>query len=214
MRPATLRIAAAVLWLLAALSCPAAESADRATVRWVNDGDTVLLADGRRVRYVGIDTPEIDHGRGRAEAFAVEAREANLRLVAGRKIRLAIDREPHDRYGRLLAYVYLPDGTMVNAEMLRLGLGVAYFKRPNVTLFPQLLAAQRDAMRAGRGLWRKGAPAGPPVTGNRRSRRFHLRSCPAASRIRPENRVFFQKKRDAFWDGYSPAGDCIPKQYR
>ena len=202
------------LWLGLLSACTPSGNADWATVKHVNDGDTILLSDDRRVRYIGIDTPEIDHENRRAEAFGYEARDANQRLVATRKIRIMVDREPQDRYGRTLAYVYIPDGTLVNAEILRLGLAVVFYKRPNISLFAELLAAQREAMASGRGLWKKIQSDRTAVVGNRNSLRFHLSSCQAVQHIRPYNRVVFKKKWDAFWNGYSPSRDCIPKVYQ
>ena len=196
------------------IACTPSGSAEWATVKHVNDGDTILLSDDRRVRYIGIDTPEIDHEKRRAEAFGYAARDANRRLVATRKIRLAVDRESHDRYGRLLAYVYLPDGTLVNAELLRLGLAVVLYKRPNTRLFTELLSVQREAMTAERGLWKSLHGGGATVVGNRNSLRFHRPSCQAVRNIHPSNRVDYKKKWDAYWDGFSPARDCIPRVYK
>jgi len=211
----TSRIVAIVGLVLGAMAaCTPTGGAEWATVKWVADGDTILLSDGRRVRYIGIDTPEIDHERRRAEAFGLEAREANRSLVAGQRIQLAGDHEPRDRYGRQLFYVYLADGTLVNAELLNLGLAIVLYKDPNTTLFSRLLEAQRNAMRAKRGLWQNADMDGPAVVGNRNSRRFHLASCPGANKIHPSNRLVFQKKWDAYWDGYSPARDCIPRKYQ
>jgi endonuclease YncB( thermonuclease family) len=199
------------LWMILLAACTPSGGADWATVRHVNDGDTVLLTDGRRVRYIGVDTPEIDHDGGRAEPFGYAAREANRKMVGTRNIRLVTDREARDRYGRLLAYVYLPDGQMVNVELLQRGLAVVLFKRPNVSRFSELLAAQREAMSARRGLWQMAEAEAGQVVGNRNSMRFHLPTCPAVRQIRPANRVAYPKKWDAYWDGYSPARDCIPK---
>ncbi len=101
-----------------AICCPVASlAADRGVVRWVVDGDTVVLADGRHVRYIGIDTPEIDHAKQQAEPLAYGARSVNRQLVEGQSVRLEYDRETTDRYGRTLAYVYRGDGVFVNAEL-------------------------------------------------------------------------------------------------
>ncbi len=84
----------------------------------VTDGDTikVRLADGReeKVRYIGINTPEMD------QPFGEEAKSANQALVTGREVRLVRDVRERDRYGRLLRYVYV-DGLFVNAELVRIG---------------------------------------------------------------------------------------------
>ena len=207
------RTIALALWLSLLFACTPSGNADWVTVKYVNDGDTILLSDGRRVRYIGIDTPEIDHENNRAEAFGYQAREVNRKLVTPDTIRLEVDREPQDRYGRTLAYVYLSDGTLVNTEMLRAGLAVVFYKRPNTRLFSKMLAVQREAMVAGRGLWKTARADRTAVVGNRNSMRFHLPSCPAVRQMRPKNRVAFKKKWDAFWDGYSPARDCIPRVY-
>jgi len=211
-RPA-IQQAALCLWVCLVTACTPSGGADWSTVRRVTDGDTILLDDGRRVRYIGIDTPEIDYERRRAEPFGYAAREANRKMVGKRKIRLVTDLEPRDRYGRLLAYVYLPDGSMVNARLLRLGLAVVLFKQPNVSRFSELLSVQRNAMRAGLGLWRTAGIEEGAVVANRNSMRFHLPSCRAVRQMRPANRVVYPKKWDAYWDGYAPARDCIPRKY-
>ena len=208
------RRTAVLFLLLAVLACTAVGEAEWATVKHVTDGDTILLSDGRRVRYIGIDSPEIDHDGQRAEAYGIAARKANQELVSARKIRLVVDKESHDRYGRLLAYVYLPDGTLVNAELLRRGLATVLYKRPNTLLFKELLDAQRASMEQNIGLWREMDKNETVVVGNRNSRRFHLRSCPSAREIHPGNRVVFQKKWDAYWAGFSPARGCIPRSYQ
>ena len=70
-------------------------------------------------------------------------------------MRLEYDRERYDRYGRLLAYLYLPDGAMVNLAVVRQGLARVYSQAPNVRHQETLNAAQQEAMAAGRGLWQK-----------------------------------------------------------
>jgi micrococcal nuclease len=182
-------------------------------VRWVNDGDTIVLADGRRVRYLGIDTPEIDHERKRAEHLGYEAREHNRRLVTSGPVRLEFDVQRHDHYGRLLAYVFLADGSMVNARLLAAGCGHYLFKEPNVKYAELLLARQRAAMTAGLGIWRHWHEDRPTeIVANRRSRRYHLPSCGSAAKIHRHRRVRYHSHWDALWDGYAPAGDCLPKR--
>jgi micrococcal nuclease len=118
----------------------------------VSDGDTVRVRiDGgreERVRYIGIDTPEVTSGA----CFAAEAAEANEDLVAGREVRLELDAEERDRYGRLLAYVYSGD-TFVNAELVRAGFAQPLTVPPNVRFADRFKRLAREARRAGRGLW-------------------------------------------------------------
>ena len=84
----------------------------------VIDGDTIIIEGGYRVRYIGIDTPEI---HPEVEAFGIQAWQANRRLVEGKQVRLERDVSETDKYGRLLRYVYVDD-ILVNAELVRQGL--------------------------------------------------------------------------------------------
>jgi micrococcal nuclease len=110
-------------------------------VKWVADGDTIIVQDGRHVRYIGINTPEIDHERHRAAPMGVEARSRNRMLVEGWRLQLVYDQEKKDRYGRTLAYVYRRDGMFVNAELLKAGIC------PCLALFPQYREKENTAFR-------------------------------------------------------------------
>lgn len=179
------------------------------TVKWVNDGDTIVLANGKRVRYIGINAPEIDYDNRRAQPFGYESRACNKDMVLKRKIRLEFDQERQDRYGRLLAYLFLPDGTFVNEALLQKGYAFFLFKKPNLKYSPRLLRAQLEAMKAGRGLWKNWREQKEKYIGNRNSRRFHLDSCASASQIKRRNKTRFSTKWEAFKAGYAPAGGCI-----
>ena len=93
---------------------PTPVNTDTVTVSKVVDGDTVELSDGRRVRYIGLNTPERD------QPYYQEATEANRQLVEGRQVRLEFDQDTFDQYGRTLAYVWV-EGQMANLTMLRQG---------------------------------------------------------------------------------------------
>lgn len=138
------------------LGC-AAELPQEAAVRRVIDGDTIELRDGRLVRYIGIDTPEVRRRIGDRwvedpQPFGREAREANRRWVEGRSVRLEYDVQTHDRYGRLLAYVFV-DGKMVNAALLEEGYAQLLTIPPNVKHVEQFRRLVREARAAHRGLW-------------------------------------------------------------
>ena len=126
-----------------------------AIVVHVDDGDTIdVQVDGRveRVRYIGIDAPEIAHeGSGGAPGGEAAAR-LNRTLLRGRHVRLELDQEQRDRYGRLLAYVWT-GGTMVNLEMVRLGYARALTIPPNVRYAQRFAGAEASAERAQLGLW-------------------------------------------------------------
>lgn len=179
-------------------------------VRWVVDGDTIVLAEGHNVRYIGINAPELARDDHMGESYAEEAKRFNARMVMQKKVQLEFDIEPNDRFQRRLAYVFLKDGTFVNAELLSQGYAYLLYIRPNVKYLDVLLAAQRAAMSAKRGIWSNWHEQNAIYIGNKRSRRFHLPTCPLGKRIKSKNRIDFQKKWDAYWEGYAPAGGCLP----
>jgi len=130
-----------------------------AIVLHVDDGDTIdVRVDEKveRVRYIGIDAPEVAHeGRGGAPGGEAAAR-VNRALLRGRHVRLEFDQERRDRYGRLLAYVWT-GGTMVNLEMVRLGYARALTIPPNIRYARRFVRAEASAKRAELGLWGEGA---------------------------------------------------------
>ena len=182
-------------------------------VRWVDDGDTIVLVDGRRVRYIGINAPEIaneQYGR-KAQPLGDEALAFNRHLVHHKRVLLEFDEETRDAYDRLLAYVFLPGKQMVNEQMVASGLAYVLPHWPNRRYDAQLLRAQRAAMQAARGIWRQWKGIDQAVIGNRRSRRFHADSCPNGSKISARNRIRFNSPWEAFWEGYAPARECFQK---
>ena len=126
-------------------------------VQRVIDGDTIELSNGERVRYLGIDAPEMRRKvRGRwvekAEPFAAEAYELNRRWVEGRRVRLEMDRETRDRYHRLLAYVFVNDH-LVNAELITSGYVVVRLHPPNLRYADLFMKLQAEALAHQWGLW-------------------------------------------------------------
>lgn len=146
---------ALVAWLLRDLpktfSPPKSEGSWRRCVR-VIDGDTILLDVDERIRLIGVDTPESVDPRRPVQFFGKEASAFTRRLVEGRRVRLEFDQERQDRYGRTLAYVYLEDGTFLNAEIIRQGYGHAYTRFP-FRFSEELRAYEREAREQRRGLW-------------------------------------------------------------
>ena len=127
------------------------------TVVRVVDGDTIHVRIGARVekvRYIGVNTPEVHHPTKGEEPGGREAAEVNRRLVEGQAVRLELDVQERDRYGRLLAYVWIGD-LMINAELVRLGYAQVMTVPPNVRYQEVFLKLQREAREAGRGLWRR-----------------------------------------------------------
>jgi micrococcal nuclease len=137
------------------LTSPHATPPQTARVVQIIDGDTIDVEIGgqrERVRYIGINTPETKHPTRGVEPYGPEAAEANTRLVAGETVRLELDVERRDRYGRLLAYVHVGD-VMVNAELVRQGYAQVATFPPNVKYQELFLRLQREAREAKRGLW-------------------------------------------------------------
>ena len=115
-----------------------------------------MEVDGRRekVRYIGVDTPESVQPGTPVQCFAKRASAFNARLVGGERVRLVLDAEARDRYGRLLAYVYRDrDDLFVNAALVRRGYAVALTIPPNVEHAGEFRRLAATARRAGRGLW-------------------------------------------------------------
>jgi micrococcal nuclease len=149
------RLLPALLPLLLALPASSAPGGLPATVVRIVDGDTIQVRIGDRlekVRYIGMNAPEVHHPSKGEEPGGREASEVNRQLVGGQQVRLELDVQERDRYGRLLAYVWVGD-TMVNAELVRRGYAQVMTIPPNVRYQQMFLKLQREAREAGRGLW-------------------------------------------------------------
>jgi len=181
------------------------------TVKWVNDGDTVVLKDGRQVRYIGINAPEIAHADQKAEPYGNLAKKFNENLVSLKKVRLEFDEEQYDHYGRVLAYIFFQEGTFVNKALLEQGYAYCLHQKPNIRYDDVFIQAQRSAMSTGKGIWHNWKEKTTGCLGNRHSKRFHLKTCPFGKKIRKENRIYFSSQWDAFWTGFAPCKKCIGK---
>lgn len=136
----------------------------RGQVEWIYDGDTLKVAGVGKVRLLGIDTPEREAsdrdrffvklgGNGkRLRRIAGEALRFNIETVKGKEVRLAFDREKRDHYGRLLAYVTLPDGRLLNRLLLENGYAVVY-RRYDFLRKDDFLSAEAQARREKIGIW-------------------------------------------------------------
>ncbi|MDR6608101.1 endonuclease YncB(thermonuclease family) [Pseudomonas synxantha] len=146
------------IWLSAAQAfCPAPDGLTTVVVQRVVDGDTLRLSDGRSVRMIGLNTPELGKKGRSDEPFAVAARKRLEALVAASDGRVGLlpGKESQDHYGRTLAHVYGADGVNLEAQMLAEGLGFLVAVAPNVDLVACQQAAERSARQAGLGLWRQ-----------------------------------------------------------
>jgi len=155
-----------VLALLLASSAGVCAKELRGKVQWIYDGDTVKVAGIGKVRLLGIDAPEHEDSprdryylrqgisRKNLRRIARKALHFNIETAKGRTVRLLLDHDKRDRYGRLLAYVVLPDGRMLNRVLLEKGYAAVY-RRFDFRLKKDFLRAEAVARRRHVGLWQK-----------------------------------------------------------
>jgi len=127
-------------------------------VKKVVDGDTFWIDDGSqtglKIRLTGIDAPESKNSRTKEMAFfGREASDYLASLITGKRVRLEYDAGQFDKYGRTLAYVYLEDGTFVNATLVKNGYATAMTVPPNVKYSDTFLKLERKARNHKKGLW-------------------------------------------------------------
>jgi endonuclease YncB( thermonuclease family) len=169
---ATRRMAALVIVsLMTAPGAGAAQSAELppgedAIVTRVVSGDTIevkIQGIGFTIGYLGVDAPDAARGRSRSECYSAPARQFNSRLVQGQTVWVERDQSDFDESGRLLRYVYLRDGRMVNEELLKGGYARASDAVPNQRYRDRLAAAEQAAREGGLGLWAACVPKAPPT---------------------------------------------------
>jgi micrococcal nuclease len=157
-----------------------------------------------------MDTPEKD------EPLHDEAAKLNEKLVMNRPVRLELGREPKDRYGRTLAWVFVRDDrgeeVLANIELVHQGMARVYLHPGNDQYKDQLIAAQREARAAMRGIWRQLKPADEPYyvsgTGGSARYRFHRPSCKEIEHL--SNSVKIPTRDQAYDEGRSPCRTCKP----
>jgi endonuclease YncB( thermonuclease family) len=186
-----------------------------AKVVGISDGDTltVLKADRTqaKIRLHGIDAPET------GQDFATRSKQATSDLAFGKAV--IVRPLSTDRYGRTVAEVILPDGRLLNRELIRQGM--AWWFRAYAPNDRELQRLEVEARDAKRGLWSqpnpippwdwrqgKGQPATAGVIGNKRSKVYHIPSCRGVATMKPENLVEFASAEEAEAAGYRKAGHC------
>lgn len=123
------------------------------TVKKVYDGDTILLIDGRKIRLLGINTPEIEHMNQPEQAGGQTARKWLTQQLLGKKVRLEFDQEKRDKYQRTLAHVFTEQGLHINHELVRLGLAHTSVFPPNLNYISELSSAEKQAEKQHLGIW-------------------------------------------------------------
>ena len=205
-----------ILTLLLLILVPSLAFADYpARVVGITDGDTltILKVDHTqvRIRLFGIDAPET------GQDFGSRAKQAASEMAFGKDV--TIKERDHDRYGRTVAEVILPDGRSLNREMVRLGM--AWFYKKYAPADRDLAEAELEARIARRGLWSQPNPIPPwdwrhgtgaattlGVVGNRNSHIYYAPGCSSVARMKESNKVAFITAAKAEAVGYRKAGDC------
>jgi endonuclease YncB( thermonuclease family) len=184
----------------------------------VSDGDTITVLRDRtpvKIRLRGIDCPET------GQDFGSRAKSVTSDLAFGKVVTVHPKRK--DRYGRTVADVILPDGRILNHELVRRG--VAWWYRKYAPHDTSLARLEAEARAARIGLWSQSDPTAPwdwrrsrkptlspelagMVIGNGRSQIYHKQGCPSAAAVSPRNRVVFRSEADAEREGFRPGRDC------
>jgi len=161
-------ILSAVAFILWAITSPSAtieplvapELEQTHIVTRVLDGDTIVITGGKKVRYIGIDAPELYGNSNSSECFALEAKTRNEQLLLGKTVRLESDVSETDQYDRLLRYVYIDDplssiypGTSINEILVAEGYAFAQNFPPDVAKQDILTNLEKEARENNLGLW-------------------------------------------------------------
>lgn len=213
-----------------ATSPPSFLSAQRqkAYVVRVIDGDTAEIEPStssdqesrRRVRYIGIETPETVDPRKSVECFGQEAAKKNRELVEGQTVELEKDVSETDRYGRLLRYIYAGD-IFVNDYLIRQGFAYSSSYPPDVKYQEQFRQAEKEARENGRGLWRVcGEEKATPTVGecqikgnisSKGEKIYHRPNCPSWSKTvisEEKGERWFCSEKVAQVAGWRKARNC------
>lgn len=132
-------------------------------VKAVYDGDTVELEDGRKVRLLGINTPEVQHRNQMADAGGEEARLWLTNKLQHAKVRMETDVEETDKYGRTLAHLFTEQKEHINLSLVKAGLASVNIYPPNLLYANELVAAEKQAEKARLGIWQRPEYAAIPA---------------------------------------------------
>jgi len=132
-------------------------------VKTVYDGDTVVLEDGRKIRLLGINTPEVQHKEKMADAGGEDAKAWLINKLQHTRVRLEVDAEKTDKYGRTLAHLFSEAKEHINLSLVKAGLAAISIYPPNLLYVNELLAAEKKAERDKLGIWHRPEYAVIPV---------------------------------------------------
>lgn len=124
-------------------------------IKTVYDGDTVVLENGRKIRLLGINTPEVQHRNQPADAGGEEAKAWLINKLHGTRVRLEGDVEKTDKYGRTLAHLFTEKKQHINVLLVQAGLATTSIYPPNLRYVHELVAAENKAEQERLGLWQR-----------------------------------------------------------
>jgi len=192
-----------------------------ALVTKVVDGDTIDVNVGGvqyKLRYIGINAPELDSIDTNTRNIAMKATDKNRELVGGKTVELEKDVSETDKYGRLLRYVYA-GGIMVNAELVRCGYAQATPYPPDLRYQAVFSSLQAGAKAAKAGIWGSAGYYAAPkpaekglYVGSTKSNKYHYPTCVWAQQIPAGNEIWFSSSQEALSRGYVPCKVCGPPQ--
>lgn len=132
-------------------------------IKAVFDGDTVQLQDGRKIRLVGINTPEVAHRNNAAQEGGEAAKKWLTQMLIGKKVRLEFAQQKQDKYKRYLAHIFTENDLHINLELVRLGFASVNIFPPNITYVDNLINASNIAEQKKLGIWQYSSYAIKPV---------------------------------------------------
>ena len=164
-----------------------------------------MLKNGLKVRYLGLNSPEVQYKDKKSEPFGYKAKIFNEKLVKNKFVYLEFGKKRYGRYGRMLAYVFLKDKRFVNAELIKNGYAYYFYDKKNKKYDNKFLRLQRYAMARKLGIWNKNLKKREKIMGNLNSKIFHLKNCKYAKNAKKK----FTSRWKAFWQGYAPHKECV-----
>lgn len=182
----------------------------------VIDGDTIVVKRGKRklkVRLLGVNAPESVHpNTGKNDKCGLRASEYTKKKLFKKKVTLEYGKDKYDRFGRHLAYVYIKK-KMINRMLLSAGHAKVQIFKPNTKYKKEFYELEFDAKINGRGLWKYETPSGSHscvFIGVISTKKFHRADCGYVSKIKKDNYIQFDTKKDAVNQGFISCLICKP----
>lgn len=191
-------------------------SLEETVVTRVVDGDTIVIESGEKVRFILVNCPESVHSdSSKNTEFGAIASAYTKSILEGETIYLEKDVSNIDRYGRLLRYIYLADGTFFNEQLVKEGYAQLSTFPPDVKYKDIILDAEQYARNNNLGLWSNDSSEkmiyDGQYVGSKNSDKYHYPNCKHVQSIAEKNLIYFDSIEEAREQGYVPGGYCQPE---